>query len=87
MCTSGIDHTSNGYYSSVMEMRTIFFLRQGINEPTEAYYRLFEADISTAELEKFNGTNHMELNKSYAYGDDEDGTKRSQEMCIIMYSD
>ena len=49
-CTSGIDHTSNGYYSAVMAMRTIFCLRQGIDEPTEAYYRQFEAFISTAEL-------------------------------------
>ena len=53
----------------------------------EAYYRLFEADISTAELEKFNGTNHMELNKSYSDGDNEDGTKRFQEMCLIMSAD
>ena len=29
MCTSIIDHTSNGYYSEVMAMRTIFCLRQG----------------------------------------------------------
>ena len=87
MCKSGIDHTSNGYYSSVMAMRTIFCIRQGKEEPTEAYYRRFEASVSMNELEKCNTTNHMELNKSYADGDDGDGTKRSQEMCIIMYSD
>ena len=34
-----------------MVMSTILFLRQGRDEPTEAYYRIFEADISTAGLE------------------------------------
>ena len=76
MCTSGIDHTPNCYYSAFMEMRTIFFLRQGIDEPTEAYYILFEVDISTAELAKCNATTHIKLNKAYVDGDDEDGTKR-----------
>ena len=87
MCTSGIDHTSNGYYSTVMSMRTIFCLRQGRDEPTEAYCRQFEAAISTAELAKCNATTNIELNKSYADGDDEDGTKRFQAMCIIMSAD
>ena len=41
MCTSGIDHTSDGYYSIVMAMRTILCLRQGIDEPKETYYRKF----------------------------------------------
>ena len=31
-----------------------------------------------AELESFNLTNHMELNKAYANGDNEDVTKRFQ---------
>ena len=87
MCKSGIDHTSNGYYYSVMAMRTIFCLRQVKDEPMKAYYRRFEAFISINELEKCNTTNHTELNKSYADGDNEYGNKRSQEMCIIMYSD
>ena len=52
MCESRIKHTSNGYYSLGMATRTVFSLRQGRDEPTEAYYRLFEAAISTAELEK-----------------------------------
>ena len=48
MCTSGIDHTFNGYYYAVRERRTILCLRQGRDETTEAYYRRFEASISTA---------------------------------------
>ena len=87
MCTSGINHTSNGYYYAVMATRTILFLRQGIDELTEAYYRRFEADISTAELEKCNTTTHMELNKPYTNGDNEDRTKRLQEICLIMSSE
>ena len=71
MCTSDIYHTSNGYYSAVMSMRTIFCPRQVIDEPTEAYYRRFEAAMSTAELEKCNAKTHMELNKSYFDGYDE----------------
>ena len=87
MCTYRIDHTSNGYYYAVIAMRTIFCLRQGIYEPTETYYRRFEAAISTAALEKCNTTTHIELNKAYADGDDEDGTKRFQAMCLIMSAD
>ena len=78
MCTSGIVHTSNGYHSAVMDMRTIFCPIQGIDKPKEAYYRIFEASISTADLVKCNATTHMELNKSYANGDDKDGTNRFQ---------
>ena len=59
MCTSGIGCTSNGYYSLVIAMRTIFFIIQVIDEPTEAYYRRCEASISMAELENCNLTNHM----------------------------
>ena len=87
MCTYGIDHTSNGYYYTVMAMRTIFYLRQVRDKPTEAYYRRFEAAISTAELERCNATTHMELNKFYAYGDDEYGIKRFQAMCLIVSAD
>ena len=68
-------------------MRTIFYLRQGIEDPTEAYCRRFEESISTAGLENFNATTHTELNKAYADGDDEYGTKRFQEMCLIMLAD
>ena len=68
-------------------MQTIFCLRQGRYEPTEAYYRRFEADISTAELEKCNATTHIELNKAYVDGEDEYGTNRFQEMCLIMSTD
>ena len=50
MCTSGIDHASNGYYSAVMAMRTILCLKQGRDDPKKAYYRRFEAAISTDEL-------------------------------------
>ena len=80
MCTSGIDHTSNGYYYEVISMRTIFFLRQGRDEPMEAYYRRFESAISTAELAKFTATTHAELNITYAVGDGNDGNRRFQEM-------
>ena len=64
MCTYGIDHTSNKYYSSVMFMRTIFCLRQGQDEPTESYYRSFEAAISTSYTEKWTAMTHMELNRT-----------------------
>ena len=84
MCTSGINHTSNSYYSAVMATRTILFLRQGRDNPTDAYYRIFEAAISTDDLRKCNATTHMELNKSYANGDYEYGTKSFQAMCLIM---
>ena len=74
MCKSEIDHTSNVYYSAVKAMRTIFCLRQGRDETTEAYYRQFEAATSKAELSKCNTTTHIELNKANEDGDDEDGT-------------
>ena len=53
----------------------------------KSYYRIFEASISTADLEKCNATTHMELNKGYIDGDDEDSTKRFQAICIIMSAD
>ena len=65
-------------------MSTIFCQRQGSNEPAEAYCRIFESAISMSELEKCNATTHMELNKSYANVDDEDGTKRLQEIFLIV---
>ena len=68
MCTSGINHMSNKYVSAVMDMSTIFCLRQGRDKPTEAYCRIFEAAISTADLKKCNTTIHMKLNKAYANG-------------------
>ena len=43
--------------------------------------------ISTAELEHFNAKNQVEFNKNYAEGYNEDGTKRFQEMCLIMSAD
>ena len=70
-----------------MAMRTIFCLRQGIHEPTEAYYRRFEVAISTAEVEKCNATAHLELNKAYENGDNEDGTEKFKEMCLIISAD
>ena len=83
-CKSGIDHTSNGYYYAVMDVRTIFCLRQERSNHIEAYYRVFEAAISMAEMEEYNATTHKELNKAYADGDDEDRTKSFQTMCLIM---
>ena len=68
-------------------MRTIFLPRQGIDEPKDVPYRKFKAAISMAELEKQNAINHVELNEACAYGYDEDGTKRFQEMCLIISSD
>ena len=53
----------------------------------EAYQRRFEAAISTSELAKCNTTTHIESNKTYTDGDNKDGTKRFQEMCLIMYAD
>ena len=49
-----------------MATRKIFCLIQVIYEPTEVNYRRFEEDISTAELEKWNATTHMGLNKANA---------------------
>ena len=51
-----------------MAMSTILLLRQEIDEPTEDYYRIFEADISMDELVKCNATTYMELNKTYMGG-------------------
>ena len=68
-------------------MRTILCLRQGRDGPTEANYRQFEATISTVELEKWNATTHIELNKAYANGDNEYVTKMFQAMCLIMSAD
>ena len=62
-------------------------MRQGRDDPIEAYYRIFEVVISMSDLEKCNTTTHMELNKAYATGDNEYGTKRFQEMCLIISSD
>ena len=70
-----------------MAIITIFCMRKGRDKPTEAYYRQFEAAISTAELVKCNATTHIELNKAYADGYDEDGTKRFPAMCLIMYAE
>ena len=67
-----------------MAMRTILCMRQGRDKPTEAYYKIFEAAISMSHLGRFNSTTHMELNKAYANGDDEDVTKRIQAMCLIL---
>ena len=43
--TSGIDHTSNGYYYAVMAMRTIFYLIKGRDNPMDTYCIIFEAAI------------------------------------------
>ena len=67
-------------------MRAIFCLRQGPDEPTEKYYRRFESSIATDELAQcIYGT--PELNKTYTGGDDDDGTRRFQAMCLIMSAD
>ena len=83
ICTSDIVHTSNGYYYIVMAMRTILCLIQGRGDPKEAYYRRFEAAILMTELAKWNGITHTELNKTYTGGDNEDGTKSFQSVCLI----
>ena len=51
-------------------MRDIFCLLQGQDEPTKAYYRSFEASISTSEIEKFIAKTHVELSNTYAEGGD-----------------
>ena len=87
MCTSGIDHTSNGYHSAVIAMRTIFCLWKGRCEPIKAYYRRFEASISTSELKKCTSTKHVYINKTYTGGDDENITKKLLAMCLLMSDD
>ena len=47
MCTSGIYHTENIYYSAFMDMRNIFSLRHGRDEPNEAYYRIMSTCASS----------------------------------------
>ena len=69
--TSFIDHASNGYYYAAIAIRTIFCLIQVRDESIEAYYGVFEAAISTADLEKCNATTHIELNIVYANVDNE----------------
>ena len=59
-----------------MTIRNIFCLRKERENPTGAYYRIFEVYISTYELVKCNATTHMELHKDYANGDNEDETNR-----------
>ena len=59
-------------------MGTILWLRKGIYETRESYYRSVEVEISTAELEKWKTKNHMELNKAYVDWDDEDDRNRFQ---------
>ena len=54
------------------------------DESTEAYYQRFEVAISTSELAKTNGKTYMKLNKTYAGGNDENGTKRFQAMHLLM---
>ena len=87
MCTSAIDHTSNCCYYVVMYMREIFCLRQGQDETTKAYYQRFEAAISTSELEKCTPIPHVEINNTYAGGDNKNGTNRFQVMCLLMSAD
>ena len=84
ICTSSTDPTSNGYYSEVMARRKVLCLQQGRDESTEAYYQRFEVAISTSELAKTNGKTYMKLNKTYAGGNDENGTKRFQAMHLLM---
>ena len=75
ICTSVINHTSNWKYSAVMIMRVIFCLQQGKDKPTKANYQRFEAAISTSDFEKCTATTHMELSKTYTWGNEDNGTK------------
>ena len=87
MCTSRIYHISNGYYSSVISTRILLWLGQGQDEPAEEYYSRFESSISTAELAKFTTSTHIELNRRYAVRNNNDGTRRSQAMFLLMLVD
>ena len=62
-------------------------MKQGRDDPTETCYRIFEVAISTSDLEECNATTHTKLNKTYADGENEYGTKRFQEMCLLMSAD
>ena len=66
-------------------MRTIFFLRQGIYDPTEAYYRRFEEAISTAEMEKCTAKTHTKLNITYTVGDNDNGTRILKAMFPLIW--
>ena len=59
-----------------MPTRTIFCLRQGKYKPTESYYRKYDAAISIAEIAKCTDTTNIELNRTCAGGDEDDGTRR-----------
>ena len=87
ICTSGIDCTSSGYYSVFMSMRTIVCLQQGKYEPSEAYYKSFEAAISMYEIVKWTDTTHMQLSRTQTGEDDDDVTKRFQSMCLLILSE
>ena len=67
-----------------MDMRDIFCLKQGIDDPIKAYYQRFEAAISTSKLVKCTATTHMELKNTYLEGDNDNVTKRFQVMCLLM---
>ena len=58
-------------------MRDLLYLRMGQYEPTKAY-------ISTTKLEKCTATTHVDLNKTYTRGNNENAIKRFQAMCLFM---
>ena len=70
-----------------MDIRNILCLQEAQYEPTEAYYRRFEASISTSELAKCMVMTHVEPKKTYAGEDDDNITKRFQAMCLLLPAD
>ena len=68
-------------------MRNISCLQQGRDETTEAYYRRFEAAKSMADFLKLSCMTHVELNRTHAGGDENEGTKRFQDMCLLVSAD
>ena len=67
-----------------MSMRTIFSLRKGRDEPTEPYYRWFKSSIFTDELEKFTSTTYKGLHRTFTGGDNNDGARKFQEICLLI---
>ena len=84
VCKSCIEPKSNDYDSIVMDIRNILCLQEAQYEPTEAYYRRFEASISTSDLEQCTAMTHVELNNTYMEGNDYNVTKRFQATCLLM---
>ena len=56
------------------------------DELTEAYYRQFQENLSTAELETCTSMTKTEPNRTYTGGDNDYSTRSFQEIFLLMLS-